>query len=60
MERDDLSKTDRERIKPVSRELLTGVLKAIAPLDRWTEKEQIQAEVGIFILDRIYHPGVEL
>lgn len=54
VQRDDLSKTERERIKQASRELLTGVLKVIAPLDRWTEKEQTQAEVETFILDRIY------
>jgi type I restriction enzyme R subunit len=52
--RDDLSKVDRERIKQASRELLAGVLEVIAPLDRWTEKEQTQAEVQTFILDRIY------
>lgn len=54
VQRGDLSKTDRERIKQASRELLEGVLKVIAPLDRWTEKEQTQAEVQTFILDRIY------
>ena len=54
VQRDDLSKTDRERIKQASRELLAGVLQVIAPLDRWTEKEQTQAEVETFILDRIY------
>ena len=52
--RDDLSKTDRERIKQASRELLAGVLQVIAPLDRWTEKEQTQAEVQTFILDQVY------
>ena len=52
--RDDLSKTDRERIKQASRELLAGVLLVIAPLDRWTEKEQTQAEVQTFILDHVY------
>ena len=54
VQRGDLSKTDRERIKQASRELLEGILKVIAPLDRWTEKEQTQAEVQTFILDRIY------
>jgi type I restriction enzyme R subunit len=54
LRRDDLSKLDRERIKQASRELLAGVLDVIAPLDRWTEKEQTQAEVQTFILDRIY------
>jgi len=52
--RDDLSKADRERIKQASKELLVGVLAVIAPLDRWTEKEQTQAEVETFILDHVY------
>lgn len=54
VQRADLSKVDRERIKQASKELLAGVLKVIAPLDRWTEKEQTQAEVEIFILDHVY------
>ena len=49
-----LGKADRDRIKQASRELLAGVLAVIAPLDRWTEKEQTQAEVETFILDRIH------
>ena len=36
IQRSDLSKIDRERIKQASRELLAGVLQVIAPLDRWT------------------------
>ena len=52
--RDGLSKTDRERIKQASKDLLAGVLAVIAPLDRWTEKEQTQAEVEAFVLDQIY------
>lgn len=54
LKRDDLKQTDRERIKHASRELLAGVLQVIAPLDRWTEKAQTQAEVQSFILDRVY------
>ena len=34
--------------------LLAGVLSVIAPLSRWTEKEQTQAEVETFILDQVY------
>ena len=34
--------------------MLTGVLAAIAPLDRWTEKEQTRAEVETFILDQVF------
>ncbi len=54
LQRGDLSKVNRERIKQASRELLAGVLAVIAPLDRWTEKEQTQAEVQTFILDHVY------
>jgi type I restriction enzyme R subunit len=54
LQREDLSKVDRERIKQSSRELLAGVLAVIAPLDHWTEKEQTQAEVETFILDHVY------
>lgn len=52
--RSDLSKADRERIKQASCELLAGLLRVIAPLDRWTEKEQTQAEVETYILDHVY------
>jgi type I restriction enzyme R subunit len=54
LRREDLSKVDRERIKQASRDLLAGVLQVITPLDRWTEKEQTQAEVETFILDRVF------
>jgi type I restriction enzyme R subunit len=54
VQRKDLSKADRERIKQASRDLLDGVLAIIAPLDRWTEKEQTQAEVETFVMDQIY------
>jgi type I restriction enzyme R subunit len=54
VQRADLTKVDRERIKQASRELLAGVLAVIAPLDHWTEKEQTQAEVETYILDHVY------
>jgi len=52
VQRADLTKADRERIKQASRELLAGVLAVIATLDRWTEKEQTQAEVETFVSAR--------
>jgi len=52
--RGDLSKTEREKVKEVSRELLADILHLLGPLDQWTEKEQTQAEVKTFILDHIY------
>jgi type I restriction enzyme R subunit len=54
IQRGDLSKTARDKVKEASRELLTEILSLIAPLDQWTEKEQTQAEVKTFILDHIY------
>jgi type I restriction enzyme, R subunit len=54
VQRADLSKADREHIKQASKDLLAGVLAVIAPLDRWTEKEQTQAEVETYILDQVY------
>ncbi len=54
LRRDDLSKVDRERIKQASRDILAGVLRVVAPLERWTEKAQTQAEVETFILDSVF------
>ena len=36
---------ERERVKLASQSLLDSVRKLVAPLERWTEKEQTQAEV---------------
>ena len=54
LRRGDLDKAERERLKQASRDLLAGIQRIIAPLDHWTEKEQTQAEVETFILDRVY------
>ncbi|MEZ6154059.1 MAG: type I restriction endonuclease subunit R [Pirellulaceae bacterium] len=52
--RETLSKVDRERVKQASRTLLEQVQKLIEPLERWTDKEQTQAEVETFILDHVF------
>lgn len=54
LQRGDLGHASRERVKQASRELLADIFDVIKPLDRWTEKEQTQAEVETFILDRIH------
>jgi len=54
LKKENLSKADRERVKLASRDLLASVRRLVAPLERWTEKEQTQAEVEVFILDKIY------
>jgi type I restriction enzyme R subunit len=52
--REDLSKTDRERVKVASQSLLREVQSLLAPLEQWTQKEQTQAEVEVFILDHLF------
>ncbi len=54
LQREGISQVDRERVKQASRSLLNSVSQLIAPLERWTEKEQTQAEVEVFILDHLF------
>ena len=54
LQRDDLSKADRERLKQVSQKMLKALQELLAPLEQWTQKEQTQAEVEVFILDQLY------
>lgn len=54
LSRESLSGAALEQVKQESRTLLAEVQKLIAPLAQWTEKEQTQAEVEIFILDHVY------
>jgi type I restriction enzyme R subunit len=52
--RADLTKADRERLKLASQSLLAAIRAAIAPLERWTEKEQTKAEVETRIIDSVF------
>jgi type I restriction enzyme R subunit len=54
LKKDNLAKAERERVKVASKSLLASVQRLIAPLERWTEKEQTQAEVETFILDYVF------
>ena len=54
LQKPNISKADRERIKQASRALLASIQKLIAPLEQWTQKDQTQAEVEVFILDRLF------
>jgi len=54
MQKTNLAATERERLKQSSRELLAELLRIIAPLDQWTEKQQTRAEVETVILDRVF------
>ena len=52
--RDDVSKADRERLKQASRSLLSSIQDLLRPIEDWTQKASTQAEVKVFILDRLY------
>lgn len=54
LRKDPISKADRERVKLASRDLLAALRKLISERERWTEKEQTQAEVEVLILDTLF------
>ena len=54
LKRDDLAKTERERVKQASRTMLASIKARLSKLDRFWEKEQTKADVEVFILDEVY------
>ncbi|UHD18317.1 type I restriction endonuclease subunit R [Thiocapsa bogorovii] len=54
LQKETLGKAEREQVKQASQSLLASLRELLSPMERWTEKEQTQAEVEIFILDRLY------
>ena len=54
LQKDNITKADREKVKLASRSLLDALRKLIAERERWTEKEQTQAEVEVLILDSLF------
>ncbi len=54
LQKQDLDKKSRERVKQASRELLASIKARLAELDRFWEKEQTKADVEVFILDEVF------
>jgi type I restriction enzyme, R subunit len=54
LQKDNISKSDREKVKLASRSLYAALCNLIEQRERWTEKEQTQAEVEVLILDNIF------
>jgi type I restriction enzyme R subunit len=52
--KEDISKTERERLKQASKGLLSSLEELLRPMEDWTQKSATQAEVKIFILDTLY------
>jgi len=49
-----ISKKDRERLKQASQGLLASLRGLLAPMPGWLQNAATQAEVKVFILDRLY------
>ena len=54
LQKEHITKTDREKVKLASRSLFDALNKLIAQRERWTEKEQTQADVEVLILDHVF------
>lgn len=54
LQKKKLSKAGREKVKLASKSLLDALLKLLSKRDRWTEKEETQAEIEVFILDNLF------
>jgi len=54
LQKPNLDKASRERVKQASRELLASIKVRLAELDRFWEKEQTKADVEVFILDEVF------
>lgn len=52
--KDSISKKDRERLKQASQGLLLSLRGLLAPMPGWLQNATTQAEVKVFILDRLY------
>jgi type I site-specific restriction-modification system R (restriction) subunit len=52
--KETISKSDRERLKQASRSLLVSLRELLRPMHDWTQNAATQAEVKVFILDRLW------
>lgn len=52
--KENIAKTEREKIKQASRELLASLTEILEPMEDWTLKEATKSEVESFILDRLF------
>lgn len=52
--RENISKSDRERLKQASKSLLASLHALISSMPNWTKNTQTQADVKVLILDTIW------
>jgi type I restriction enzyme, R subunit len=54
LRKENISKADRERVKQAGKELLSSLQKVLSSMPNWTKNAKTQADVKIFILDKLY------
>ena len=54
LSRERISKTDREKLKQASKNLLATLHELLKPMPAWTQNTATQAEVKVFILDNLW------
>jgi type I restriction enzyme R subunit len=54
LNKDKISQKDREKVKQASRSLLNSLQNLLKTMELWTKNPQTQAEVQVFILDKLY------
>jgi type I restriction enzyme, R subunit len=52
--KEGISKADREKVKQASKELLASLQGLLRSMPNWTKNTKTQADVKIFILDKLY------
>jgi type I restriction enzyme R subunit len=52
--RDNISKSDREKLKQSSKSLLASLRDVLARMPAWTQNSQTQAEVKVLVLDTLW------
>ena len=52
--KENISKTERERLKQASKSLLASLRELLEPMQDWTQNASTQAEVKVFILDQVF------
>jgi len=50
LQKENISKSDREKVKLASKALYAALCELIAQRERWTKKEETQAEVEVLNL----------
>lgn len=54
LEKENMNKAERERLKQASKSLLLSVREQLATMRHWTQNVQTQAEVEVLILDHLH------